>query len=292
MNSAQAEAEWRYYLNNPPQKASSYYNQSFVDRINAAQNNLNNLVAEKDKAYSTQQQAYNDYDTFTGNMRSYNEYYQEAENQFGVTQAKDDYESTQKALAMTESMLEALPSSISARSGRRLTQEQRNLQYNRQADIINATQGELSRAANTYEQAWKTARENQAAKATAGMVAQQTEQQDLANKWNTQLQEYYNKLNSYNKSQYELAAERAAYSQWQLQQRLQASAIWEQQLQAAGERYRQILATEQAQRQANAQLERQKREYEAEQARLKAKDRLAQSLVNLHWAQQGGVRAW
>lgn len=292
MNSAQAEAEWRYYLNNPPKAASSYYNQSFVDRINAAQNNLNNLVAQKDKAYSAQQQAYGDYNSFSGTMRNYNELYKEAEDEFGITQAKDAYESNQKALAMTESMLEALPSSISARSGRRLTQEQRNLQYNRQADIINTSQNEFASGAAKYEQAWKTARENQAAKATAGMVAQQTEQQTLANKWNTQLQEYYNKLNSYNKSQYELAAERAAYSQWQLQQRLQASAIWEQQLQAAGERYRQILATEQAQRQANAQLERQKREYEAEQARLKAKDRLAQSLVNLHWAQQGGVRAW
>lgn len=287
----EARTQYDAIANSAPQPGN-FYNQSFVDRIAAAQRNIDNLVADRDKAYSSANQAKGEYDSFTGNMRSYTELHEAAENEFGVKQAQDDYEKSKSALAMTESVLEALPSSISARSGRRLTQEQRNLQYNRQADVINATQGELSRAANTYEQAWKTARENQAAKATAEMVAQQTEQQDLANKWNTQLQEYYNKLNSYNKSQYELAAERAAYSQWQLQQRLQASAIWEQQLQAAGERYRQILATEQAQRQANAQLERQKREYEAEQARLKAKDRLAQSLVNLHWAQQGGVRAW
>ena len=228
----EAEAKFNSLLNSAPSH-KDYYNQSFVDRIAEAQQNIDNLVAEKDKAYSAANQAKDEYDSFTGNMRSYADVRGEAENEFGVKQAQDDYEKTKSALAMTESVLEALPSSISARSGRVLTQEQRNLAYNAQADIVNRTQSNLSAAANTYEQAWKNARENQAAKAQAEMTVQRQKQQTLNSVWTGALDNFNQLQQNVSKSQLELLQERNAYRRWQDQQWQKEYNVWATQLQAA-----------------------------------------------------------
>ena len=231
----EARAQYDAIANSAPHPGN-FYNQSFVDRIAAAQRNIDNLVAEKDKAYSAANQAKGDYDTFTGNMRSYADVRAEAEDEFGVKQAQDDYEKTKSALAMTESVLEALPSSISAHSGRVLTQEQRNLAYGRQADIVNRTQSGLSSAASTYEQAWKNARENQAAKAQAEMEVQRQNQQTLNAVWAGELNNFNQLQQNVSKSKMELLQEREAYQRWQNQQWQNEFAIWNAQLAAATQR--------------------------------------------------------
>lgn len=231
----QAQTQYNALLNSAPQH-KDYYNQSFVDRIAAAQQNIANLVAEKDKAYSTANRARDEYDSFTGNMRSYADVYAENEDEFGVKQAQGDYEKTKSALAMTESVLEALPSSISARSGRVLTQEQRNLAYNAQADIINRTQSNLTSAANTYEQAWKNARENQAAKTQAEMAIQRQNQQTLNSVWTGELDNFNRLQQNVAKSRLELLQEENAYRTWQDQQWQNDYNMWTVQLNAAGQR--------------------------------------------------------
>ena len=241
---SQALTQLNELIYNPP-KQSNFVNQSFVDRIKAAENNLAGLVSERDRAYSASQQAQNDYNTFTGNMRGYNDYYQEAENEFGVAQAKDTYEKNKQAIAMTESMMEALPSSISARSARRLTQSQRNLAYNTQADTINKTRSQLSAGAKVYEQAWKNARENQAAKASAEVSAERAKQNTLQTAWMGALNQYNATAAKVLSGESELQAERRAYLDWQNRQSELAMAQWQTQVNAAQKRYEEALATAQ-----------------------------------------------
>lgn len=231
----EARTQYDAIANSAPQPGN-FYNQSFVDRITAAQRNIDNLVADRDKAYSSANQAKGEYDSFTGNMRSYTELHEAAENEFGVKQAQDDYEKSKSALAMTESVLEALPSSISARSGRVLTQEQRNLAYGRQADIVNRTQSNLSEATNAYEQAWRNARENQAAKAQAEMAVHRQNQQTLNAVWAGELNNFNQLQQNVSKSEMELLQEREAYQRWQNQQWQNEFAIWNAQLAAATQR--------------------------------------------------------
>ena len=45
-NSAYWNSQYNYYMTHQPPKAESYYNQSFVDKMNEAQKNIDNLVAE------------------------------------------------------------------------------------------------------------------------------------------------------------------------------------------------------------------------------------------------------
>ena len=49
-NSAYWNSQYNYYMTNKPPKPESYYNKSFVDRMNEAQKNIDGLVAEKDKS--------------------------------------------------------------------------------------------------------------------------------------------------------------------------------------------------------------------------------------------------
>lgn len=231
----EAQLQYDAIVNNAP-KSGNFYNQSFVDRINAARQNIDNLVADKDKAYSSINQAKDEYDSFTGSMRSYSDVYKESSDEFDVRQRQDDYEKSKSALAMTESVLEALPSSISARSGRVLTQEQRNLAYNRQADLINQTRTSQSAAVNTYEQAWKNARENQAARTEKIISEQRANQQTLQSVWTGTINNYNQLQSNIAKSRLELLQEQNAYRSWQDQQWQNQYNIWKTQLAAATQR--------------------------------------------------------
>lgn len=286
MNSGAIKSELDWYLYNPPRPYSSYVNNSFVDRISKAEQNLGNLVSESDRANSESQRAYGDYDTFTGNMRGYHDFYNEAEDEFGVTQAKDAYEQSKRALSMTQSMLDALPSSISANSARRLTIEQRNLRYNAQANTINSVQNKLQYGAAQYEQAWKNARENQAAKAAALTSEQNVQQQQYAERWKTALDIYHQKRQNARSAQSELAQERSAYLDWQAKQAEQAWQEWQTKVDALQTRYKQARATELAQKQLDREHEQRVSDYERKSA-------LADSLIRDFQARNyGTTRAW
>ena len=83
--------EYNKLVNSPSPKPESYYNKDFVDRMNEARSSIDNLVAEKDKAWAAQGQKMDEYNAFYGKMESYGDVHKRAENEFGVTTAKDNF---------------------------------------------------------------------------------------------------------------------------------------------------------------------------------------------------------
>lgn len=182
-SSAYWDSQYRYYMNNQPPKAESYYNQSFVDKINEAQRNIDNLVKEKDKSWAASNQAQDDYKAFHGTMSSYNEVYTQSKSEFGIEEHRENYEKSKKALALAESTLSALPSSINSSSNRVLTQSQREQRYNALADKQVAYRDNLLARSSAYEDVWKQARQNQADYAKAEMASQWGKLGDYNNAW-------------------------------------------------------------------------------------------------------------
>ena len=178
--SAYWDTQYKYYMNNQPPKAESYYNKDFAQKINEARQNIDNLVAEKDKSWSATGQAQDEYNAFSGTMSKYNDVYMKAESEFGVTEHQEQYEKSKKALALAESTLDALPSSINASSNRVLSQSQREARYNALSDKYLGYRDNLLARSSAYEEVWKKARENQSAQAKA------------------EIAEQYSKLNNYN----------------------------------------------------------------------------------------------
>lgn len=140
-------------------EAKDFYNQSFIDRMNEARNNIDNLVAEQDRANSVRQNSRDEYNTFVGEMKNYTVYSSEAENKFGVKTALNTYEDSKKAVAATQQALNTLPSSINATSNVVLSQSQRESAFNNAADKLNSTLVTQQKMSDTYEKAFQRARE-------------------------------------------------------------------------------------------------------------------------------------
>lgn len=141
-------------------EAKDYYNQSFIDRMNEARNNIDGLVAEQDRANSVRQNSRDEYNTFVGEMKNYTVHSTEAENKFGVKTALNTYEESKKAVAATQQALNTLPSSINKTSNVVLNQSQRELAFNTAADKYNAALMTQQKMTDTYEKAFQQAREN------------------------------------------------------------------------------------------------------------------------------------
>lgn len=229
---------------NKPGTSSSFYNSSFVDKINEAQANIDNLVSEKEKAWSSSQQKLDEYDAFRGSMKSYGDVWKSSENEFGVQQAKDNYESNKKALAMAQTTLNALPSSINAASNRVMTQSQREQAYNVMSDRWAKNISMQTQQNSTYEEAWKNAREKMSADISKQMEEQQNKLAGYADNWTNEINKFNqlgeniisakeNKLNWENQ-----------YRTWQYQQRQNAMAIWEAELNSTLARYNQAIENE------------------------------------------------
>lgn len=238
---------------NPPKKSSSYYNQSFVDRINDAQKSIDSLVLEKDKSWAATQQAQNDYDAFRGTMRSFDDVYKNKQAEFGVENAMADYEKSKKALAMAELTLEHLPSSINAGSNRVLTQNQRENAYNVLSNQFNKVQEYQQKQNKTYEEAWKNAREKAGTETQAVLSGENAKLQDFNNAW-------VNWHNRYTDIENMWASERARkqqiekdYRDWQLKQYETEMRIYQTALKNAQKRLQAANQTAMAQNQYNSQ---------------------------------------
>lgn len=256
MNSAYWDSQYNYYMSNQPPKAESYYNKSFVEKINEAQKNIDNLVAEKDKSWAATGQKQDEYNAFYGNMSSYGDVYNNAENEFGVKEAQDTYEKSKKALALAESTLSALPSSINSSSNRVLTQSQREARYNALSNKAMSYRDNLLARSSAYEEVWKKARENQAAYAQAEMASQWGKLGDYNNA-------FVNAMNAYTQSEKNLTEARiekmnweSDYRSWQHQQYENAWNVWFNNMSAALDRYIQALNTEMVVRQSQLAMER------------------------------------
>lgn len=278
MNSAYWNSQYNYYMNNQPPKAESYYNKDFVDKMNEARSNIDNLVTERDKAWSATQQAQDDYNAFNGTISSYQEVYTQSKSEFGVEEHHQTYEQSKKALALAESTLAALPSSINAASNRVLTQSQREARYNALADKQNAYKSNLMAQTSAYEEVWKKARESQAAYAQAEIAGQYKKLSDYNNAWITSMNQYIDAQNKLTQGQIELSNWENAYRSWQQQQYQNANTIWYNQMSNALDRYIEALNTELVEKQA---------EIEGRRAQTNAliylsKNSMADTLVKYH----------
>lgn len=238
------DSQYKNLMANRPPSSDSYYNQSFVDRMNEAQRDIDNLVSEKDKSWSAMNQKKDEYDAFSGSMREYNDVYNESKAKFGVEESQETYEKSKKALALAQSTLDALPSTINASSNRVLTQSQREARYNALADRATRQIGIMTQQNSMYEQAWKNARENQATYAKAEMASQYAKLGNFNNAWISAMNEYDNAVRRIENAKVDLNLIRNDYRMWQTRQWSQANTIWYNKLNNALSRYVQALNTE------------------------------------------------
>lgn len=237
-------SQYNSLMANRPPSSDSYYNQSFVDRMNEAQRDIDNLVSEKDKSWSAMNQKKDEYDAFAGSMREYNDIYNESKSKFGVEEGQETYEKSKKALALAQSTLDALPSTINASSNRVLTQSQREARYNALADRATRQIGIMTQQNSMYEQAWKNARENQATYAKAEMASQYAKLGNFNNAWISAMNEYDNSVRRIENAKVNLNLVRNDYRMWQTRQWSQANTVWYNKLNNALSRYVQALNTE------------------------------------------------
>jgi hypothetical protein len=284
MNSDYWKSQYDYYMSNQPPKAESYYNKDFIEKMNEARSNIDNLVAERDKAWAATQQAQDDYNAFRGTMSSYNEVYTQSKSEFGIEEHQQNYENSKKALALAESSLEALPSSINAASNRVLTQSQREARYNALADRQNAYKSNLLARSSAYEEVWKKARESQAAYAQAEIASQYQKLGDYNNAWAMSMNNYLAAQNKVHQGEVELSNWSSQYRSWQHQQYENAQAVWLQNMSNALDRYMEALDTEMTQRQADISVMR----AEMNARRSDTNNSMANALVAYHQYQQAG----
>ena len=284
MNSAYWNSQYNYYMNNRPAKAESYYNQSFVDKIKEAQSNIDNLVSEKDKSWSATGQKQDEYNAFKGTMSSYDEVYTQSKSEFGIEEHRENYEKSKQALALAESTLSALPSSINSSSNRVLTQSQREARYNTLSNRAMAYRDNLLARSSAYEEVWKKAREEQATYAKAEIASQYGKLGDYNNAFVNAMNEYDQAAKRLTEARIEKLNWESDYRNWQFNQWQNAETVWFNNLNAALDRYVQALNTELTMKQA--EITKRRADTNARLANLK--ESMADTLVAYHWYQQAG----
>lgn len=284
MNSAYWNSQYNYYMNNRPAKAESYYNQSFVDKIKEAQSNIDNLVSEKDKSWSATGQKQDEYNAFKGTMSSYDEVYTQSKSEFGIEEHRENYEKSKQALALAESTLSALPSSINSSSNRVLTQSQREARYNTLSNRAMSYRNNLMARSSAYEEVWKKAREEQATYAKAEIASQYGKLGDYNNAFVNAMKEYDQSAKRLTEGRIEKLNWESNYRNWQFNQWQNAETVWFNNLNAALDRYVQALNTELTMKQA--EITKRRADTNARMANLN--DSMADTLTAYHWYQQAG----
>lgn len=262
--------------------ADDFYNQSFVDRINEAQRNIDNLVSEKNQADSKRQQAQDAYDTFSGNMRNYSAFMDESENKYGVQTAMENYEKSKYAISAVEQSLDALPSTINRNSNVVMSQQRRELAYNAAANKWGQTMETRKQNADVNKEVWERARENANNYAEQLYGEQLKTQQDLSLQWadkTSMFQQATEKIQAAESLKWQTQSD---YRNWQWGQASIQNAYARARAEDAfnaymiQQRYESIARQEELQRQlAESNLRIQQ-----------SKERLAQSLVDSHFKYQ------
>ena len=222
---ASSTSLWNEYkrLSSVHYSANDFSSQSFVDRMNEAQQRIDSLTQEKTAQQEKQQQSEDAYNTFFGNMSHYSELNDTAENKFGVETANDNYQNAKQAIAATEQMLGALPSTISATSGVVMSQSRRELAYNTAANTWEKTMNTRQQEADTYKTAWENARKQADAYAQALYGEQKDTMNSLMEQWQTNTSILQQKMDAI-KSQEELKWQISTdYREWQWQQAYMAN---------------------------------------------------------------------
>ena len=284
MNSAYWNSQYNYYMSNQPPKAESYYNKDFAQKINEARQNIDNLVAEKDKSWAARGQAQDEYNAFRGTMSEYRDIYTQSKSEFGIEEHQENYEKSKKALALAESTLSALPSSINSSSNRVLTQSQREARYNALSNRAMAYRDNLLARSSAYEEVWKKAREEQATYAKAEIASQYGKLGDYNNAFVNAMNEYDQAAKRLTEARIEKLNWESDYRNWQFNQWQNAETVWFNNLNAALDRYVQALDTELTMKQA--EITKRRADTNARLASLK--DNMADTLVAYYRYQQAG----
>lgn len=196
----------------------SFYNKSFVDRMNDAQKNIDLMVEEKNQADSKRMQAQDAYDTFDGQMRNYSSMQDEAENKFGVTTAMENYEKSKYAVAAMEQTLSALPSTINRTSNVVMSQERRELAYNTQANKWEQSMRTKQAITDVNKEVWDNARKmsNEFAQQLYG--EQESTREALSLQWSNATSEYQKSIDRWQDARLLLTELKSDYRSWQWQQ--------------------------------------------------------------------------
>ena len=282
MASSQAILDEYMNLSRVNYSADDFYNQSFVDRINKAQKNIDNLVNKRNDADAKRLQAEDSYNTFFGNMRDYSSLNDEAENKFGVKTSMENYEKSKYAVAAVEQSLSALPSTINRNSNVVLTQSQRELAYNTAADKWTQRMNTEKQAASQYEQAWKNARENANAYAEKLYGEQKRDLEALSLAWAGQSELWKKTSDQISEAEAFKWQVQSDYRDWQWSQANIKNAYARARAQDAFNRYVMQLQYENIARQEAYE----KRTAELELQRQRSRERLAQSIANSYYRQQ------
>ena len=196
----------------------SFYNKSFVDRINDAQKNIDLMVEEKNQADSKRMQAQDAYDTFDGQMRNYSSMQDEAENKYGVTTAMENYEKSKYAVAAMEQTLTSLPSTINRTSNVVMSQERRELAYNTQANKWEQSMRTKQAITDVNKEVWDNARKMANSFAQQLYGQQESTREALSLQWSNATSEYQKSIDRWQDARTLLAEYKSDYRSWQWQQ--------------------------------------------------------------------------
>lgn len=281
---ASSQALWNEYekLSQVRYSANDFYDQSFVNRINKAQSNIDNLVNKRNDIDAKRMQAEDSYNTFFGNMRDYSSLNDEAEDKFGVKTSMENYEKSKYAIAATEQSLSALPSTINRNSNVVLTQSQRELAYNAAADKWTQRMDTEKQAASQYEQAWKNARENANAYAERLYGQQKSTLESLSLAWAGQSELWKKTSDQINEAEALKWQVKSDYRDWQWNQ----ANIKNQYARAKAENAFNRYATKLRYENIAIQEEHEKRMAALESQSQQNKERLAQSMIDNYYRRQ------
>lgn len=285
---ASSNAIWNEYmsLSRVHYSADDFYNQSFIDRINKAQRDIDNLVSERNDISSKRQQAQDAYDTFSGNMRNYSSMLDESEDKYGVQTSMENYEKAKNAVLATEQALDALPSSINANSNVVMSQSRRELAYNVAANKWGKTMETRQQATDVNKEVWDRARQNANAYAEQLYGEQLSTQESLSLQWaekSSQYQQAVERIQSAESLKWNIQSD---YRDWQWGQAEIQNAYARARAEDAFNRYMVQLKYEQTARMEQYMRESAQRELERQQRERERKERLAQQLVNNHFKYQ------
>lgn len=264
---------------NPPKASSSYYNKDFVDRLNEAQANIDNLVAEKDKSWGATQQAQDDYETFKGTMTTYESAFKNSEAKFGVKQLGATYEESKEALKEIERTMNMLPSTINANRERRLTQSNFEAEYNKRMDRLNKEVETGQTASKMYEDVWRNAIENQRKYASDIVASEQNTLETYNQAWMTAMDNYNDVVEKWTKATLEKVNLNKDYQLWQTNTRNTELAVWQKNLSNAQARLKAAQASARAAAQLAAQKKAQAQAKAKAQAQAKAKAKVTYSFT-------------
>jgi hypothetical protein len=213
-----------------PAAAESFYNQSFIDRMNEAQAQIDGRYQEMNAAEIQKQESQDAYNTFKGEMRHYSELSKEAENKFGVATAKNDYEESKRAIESIEQTLDALPSTINANSERVMTQNRFELAYNAEATKWQARMNTQQNITDVNKKVWENARREADALAATGLAEQEAKAQYLATMWNVDVNMFAQYKQRWQDAREEKLKIEEQYRNWQYSRAQEEYMRWSKEL--------------------------------------------------------------